>query len=142
MKVIKTIISVLKFVRYNSKTLSITSIIACSIFNVMAMTPLSVKFEEIHPFAGNQKAMDYYKSETWNENLTLKENQDNLVKKFMEKCCEVDPYKVICNEYRQPVFEIRSEYNAFAEQMLKKNCTISCRMRTFKSHIIQILGKA
>ena len=88
MKVIKTIISLLKFVRYNSKALSITSIIASSIFNVVAMTPPSVKFEEMHPFAGNQKAMDYYKSETWNENLTLKENQDNLVKKFMEKCCE------------------------------------------------------
>ncbi len=41
----------------------------------------------VHPFA-SQKEMDFYNNETWHPDLTLEQNQKELVKNFIEECCD------------------------------------------------------
>lgn len=45
------------------------------------------EWPRIHPF-NSQSEMNYYKNETWSFRLTLKENQEALVEKFVDNCCD------------------------------------------------------
>ncbi len=41
----------------------------------------------VHPFS-SQEEMDFYNNSTWHPDLTLEQNQKELVKNFVEECCD------------------------------------------------------
>ena len=41
----------------------------------------------VHPF-NSQEEMDFYSNETWHPDLTLEQNQKELIRNFVEECCD------------------------------------------------------
>lgn len=116
----------------DSAVLVVLGLIVNPVFNVVAMPKSdTAKFEEIHPFAKNKKAMKYYNMETWKKELSLAQNQKNLVRKFMETCCN-RPLKTlpICNEVGKPVYIAEPGYCDIAIQVLNEisKCPIGCKL--------------
>lgn len=76
-------------------TLAIFGYISVEAMQVVQSEPLFVnKYRKplaewpiVHPFT-SQKEMDFYKNATWHPELTLEQNQKELVKNFVEKCCD------------------------------------------------------
>ena len=67
-------------------------------FTNMYRKPLA-EWPIVHPF-NSQEEMDFYNNSTWHPDLTLKQNQKELVKSFVEECCDFS-FKIRSTELKE-----------------------------------------